>query len=424
MPQEATLTHAALRRSIAGRALLFSSPYLMRLEVNPRSTSPPSSTLGGGLASFMSPPGLGNVVLQSPDLLTLLASFMSPQSRLVAETRDLFAPPTSEINYPHHQAQLDEARAKFVMRYPDAPLSIQCLEWWPTARGRPRCGAEGEDETADAPEVIVLWLHGAGVRGDRIERLRIGGLLFWLDCETSSDVPSLHPSSPDFPFAVIAPQCPSGTEWAKPQMLAVLTHLCHRIRPTTPPGRESPCAPYDTDQPWIMYPRFVVMGPSMGGLGAYMFAAHTMARSPYAFPLGDRVLTNHIVHRVAPMCGGGKHVFARTLCLPSSVSLEYHCLPCWFFHAVDDGVIAVEDTDAIVGALRDCGHEEVRYTRYAPGIVPTVWSAQWCVGHDVSALALQDESFWAWVDEVRQEAITAKEEGLRWQQSLISSLTK
>ena len=45
---------------------------------------------------------------------------------------------------------------------------------------------------------------------------------------------------------------------------------------------------------------------------------------------------------VAPICGGGMPVFAR---------LVAH-KPLWFSHAVSDGAIGVEETDALVAA---CG---------------------------------------------------------------------
>ena len=249
-----------------------------------------------------------------------------------------------------------EPRTRFVVRDGDGRL-LPCLEYAP-----PRGG--------ESVSTIVLWLHGAGARGAaHLDRLRLGGLPLWIDAarpHLRGPTRHLHPASPSFPFVVVAPQCPEKTEWAADATLRALKALCldARVR--------HGCA------------RIVAMGPSMGGLGAYMLAVK--------FP--------SLVAAIAPFCGGGKALYARRLCGEAAGEgggATGGAMPCWFWHADDDGVIACSSTIAIVDALRLGGNDRVRFTRIAPGVVPTVWSAQWCRAHDVSAVALGDAELWAWV---------------------------
>ena len=350
------LAHGRLRRSAAGRALLLSSPLLQRVE-------------RCGCVLLRVPPvrdasPLSVAVLANGDLLAIVAAFLEPRTR-------------------------------FVTRAGGGHL-LPCLEYTPPQGGS---------------STIVLWLHGAGSRGaKRLDRLRLGGLPLWIDAErlrpgSDAAVSHLHPASPRFPFVVVAPQCPERTEWAADATLRALKALCLDAR-----SRHG-CT------------RIVAMGPSMGGLGAYMLA----------------VKWPSLVASIVPFCGGGNTMYARRLCgggmgdlacgeaassgtrarsvLASpqarhadddGVIVDEHAItpsasacpgpvPCWFWHADDDGVIACSSTAAIVDALRAGGNDRVRFTRLASGVVPTVWSAQWCRGHDVSAVALGDAALWAWV---------------------------
>jgi predicted peptidase len=76
----------------------------------------------------------------------------------------------------------------------------------------------------------------------------------------------------------------------------------------------------------------------MGGLGSWMLAA----RNPSFFAA------------MIPMCGGGSPVYAKLLA---------H-MPIWFVHAENDNVISVNETDALVKALKDEGCNDIQYSRY------------------------------------------------------------
>src|SRR4051812_3487409 len=62
----------------------------------------------------------------------------------------------------------------------------------------------GYSETASDQWPLMLFLHGAGERGHDLRKLRRYG------------PPRIAESDPDFPFIVIAPQCPTGSYWRPP----------------------------------------------------------------------------------------------------------------------------------------------------------------------------------------------------------------
>ena len=93
-----------------------------------------------------------------------------------------------------------------------------------------------------------------------------------------------------------------------------------------------------------------------------------------------------------PVCGGGHPVFAKL-----AVGVSF-----WFFHAASDKVVAVEDTDKLVEALRQAGAAEVRYTRYAEAPDPHV--EDYCEGHNAWDEAwARTPALWKWVESLVQK---------------------
>jgi len=177
-------------------------------------------------------------------------------------------------------------------------------------------------ERSDWP--LLLYLHGASTRGD-MQRLASshGGF-----------VRHLHPGAAlaALPMVVVAPLCPIGTEWAVPEM-------CDRLHRFV----DAALVSFNV-APTALF----VTGNSMGGLGSYMMVVRDKDPERWA--------------GAVPICGGGHPVFAR-LAAP---------VPWWFFHAVPDKVVAVEDTDKLVEALHQAGAADVRYTRFAEAPDPDV----------------------------------------------------
>ena len=111
--------------------------------------------------------------------------------------------------------------------------------------------AEGERETTlryllalpadyDKPDQkwpLVLFLHGAGERGDDLEKVKIHG------------PPKLAAGGKDFPFVLVSPQCESGSRWNPQELAKLVDHLANTYR--------------------VDRQRLYVTGLSMGGSGTW-----------------------------------------------------------------------------------------------------------------------------------------------------------
>lgn len=162
---------------------------------------------------------------------------------------------------------------------------------------------------------LMLFLHGAGERGDDLKRVKIHGPIKYIQ------------KGGDFPFILVSPQCPAGQWWEPAPLLALLDDIQAKYR-------------VDPD-------RVYVTGLSMGGYGTWDLAI----RNPGRFAA------------IAPICGGGRPFLARQL----------KDLPVWVFHGDSDPVVPVERSDEMVEALKRAGGN-VRYTRY-PGVNHDSWTA-------------------------------------------------
>ncbi len=131
--------------------------------------------------------------------------------------------------------------------------------------------------------------------------------------------PRFAEANPNFPFIVIAPQCPVGTWW-----LGVVEPLNALL--------DDVAAHYAVDPD-----RVYLTGFSMGGYGTWCVAM--------AHP--DRFAA------IAPICGGGE---------PSRAPLLKD-LPIWVFHGAQDTVVPLSESNDMVEALQACGGN-VRLTVY------------------------------------------------------------
>jgi len=163
--------------------------------------------------------------------------------------------------------------------------------------------AYGDDTTREWP--LLLFLHGAGERGDNLELVKVHG------------PPKIVQTKPDFPFILVSPQCPAG-EWWSPWALRDLV--------------EQVCTQYRVDRS-----RLYVTGLSMGGYGTWDIVAE--------FP--------DMFAAAVPICGGGDPTTAPAIAR----------LPVWVFHGGKDPVVPLDESANMVKALRDLG-SSVRFTVY------------------------------------------------------------
>ena len=146
---------------------------------------------------------------------------------------------------------------------------------------------------------LILFLHGAGERGDRLELVKKHG------------PPNLVEQQADFPFIVVSPQCPAGLWW--PEKLDDLGALLDEVE-----------ARYAVDSR-----RIYLTGLSMGGYGTWSLAQD----QPERFAA------------IVPICGGGSRALARRL----------KDLPVWVFHGAKDKTVPLEESEKMVAAIKRAG---------------------------------------------------------------------
>jgi predicted peptidase len=152
---------------------------------------------------------------------------------------------------------------------------------------------------------LVLFLHGAGERGDDLELVKKHG------------PPKIVGTGGGFPFVLVTPQCKANRWWEPIFLTALLDDIC---------------ANYKIDEEQIY-----VTGLSMGGYGTWSLAAHTPKRFA----------------AIVPICGGGDPKWAPRLA---------H-LPVWVFHGARDKTVKLEQSQKMVDALKE--HDgNVRFTVY------------------------------------------------------------
>lgn len=163
---------------------------------------------------------------------------------------------------------------------------------------------------------LMLFLHGAGERGDDLELVKKWG------------PPKIVADRKDFPFVVASPQCKSGKRWDAAAMVALVEDLARRLK--------------------VDRKRIYVTGLSMGGYGSW----DLMARYPRLFAAG------------VPICGGGDPTTADAL----------KQIPIWVFHGDKDTAVPLSRSQQMVDAISEAGGDKATLTIY-PGVGHNSWSA-------------------------------------------------
>lgn len=183
-----------------------------------------------------------------------------------------------------------------------------------------------EAPTAGTKWPLILFLHGAGERGNDLELVKRNG------------PPKLVTEGKDFPFIIASPQCPKETSWSNPTQIIALNALVVELVATYP----------------IDESRIYLTGLSMGGSGTWALAA--------AYP--QRFAA------ISPICGSGNRMDARYLTQ----------LPIWVFHGAKDKVVPVGMSQEMVDALQKKG-SDVKFTIY-----PEIGHNSWVEAYNNPAL--------------------------------------
>jgi predicted peptidase len=161
----------------------------------------------------------------------------------------------------------------------------------------------------------LLFLHGAGERGDNLDLVKRHG------------PPKLIEAGKEFPFIVVSPQCPADKWWEPIELVALLDAIGQKYK-------------VDPD-------RVYVTGLSMGGFGTWHLAAYAPER----------------LAAIAPICGGGEIYWAK----------RFAHLPVWAFHGAKDTGVPLERSQVMVDELKKLGGHP-KFTIY-PEAGHDAWTA-------------------------------------------------
>ncbi len=142
----------------------------------------------------------------------------------------------------------------------------------------------------------------------------------------------------DWRFVLLSPQCPKDSYWNPERLVELVENVCSRL-------------PVDRD-------RVYLTGYSMGGYGTWATASFDP----------DRFAA------IAPLSGGGDVERAARL----------KDLPIWAFHGDKDRVVSLEESRAMVDAVRKCGGS----------VIFTVYHG---AGHGICDMAYGDGKLCDWL---------------------------
>lgn len=161
---------------------------------------------------------------------------------------------------------------------------------------------------------LLIFLHGAGERGYDMEKVKVHG------------PPRYIKEGKNYPFIVVAPQCPEGETWNVQALSAMLTQIEKKLR-------------VDRD-------RIYLTGLSMGGYGTWEW----IGMEPKRFAA------------VIPICGGGSRMW----------TLNTGGLPIWCVHGDADESVPISESRSMIERAQRAG-AKIRFTIYE-GVGHGVWN--------------------------------------------------
>lgn len=205
-----------------------------------------------------------------------------------------------------------------------------------------------ENDTTTYP--LVLFLHGAGERGDDNALQLMHGAAEFMRPDRQAA----------FPCFVVVPQCPSEEKW-------VSVDWTPASGKGTFPNDPSPAmnVAIGIVNEWLASgrvdkSRVYITGLSMGGYGTWFATA--IKNNPFA--------------AAVPICGGGDPTWAN----------RYKAMPVWTFHGSADTAVPVGRSHEMIEALKEAKHHpEPKYTEYEGG------------GHDVWTETYKRDDLFEWL---------------------------
>lgn len=216
-------------------------------------------------------------------------------------------------------------------------------------------------QAESSPLPLVVFLHGAGERGDdNRAQLRNG----------AAELLASDDARARFPCYALLPQCPNDRRWVEVDWSAPAHTL-----PATPSAPlaalyelltqlllQDPAA--DSTAPRIDRSRVYLIGLSMGCFGVW----DLLSRHPDDFAAAITI------------CGGGD----------AQQASRFAHVPIWAFHGALDPVVSVERSRHMIAALR-AQNAPCRYTEYPQ------------VGHDAWTAAFAEPALLPWLFSMRKQ---------------------
>ncbi len=180
---------------------------------------------------------------------------------------------------------------------------------------------------------LILFLHGAGERGNDNEKQMVHGSSLFLADSTRSQYPAI----------VVFPQCPKNDYWSNVNIITDMNgrrqfDFSKELTPTT--AMQLVIALMDSLllTAGVNISQLYVMGLSMGGMGAF----ELVKRKPSMFAAA------------VPICGGGN---------PESVDIYADKVAFWIFHGAKDDVVPPVHSQKMAEALQAI-NADVNFTLY------------------------------------------------------------
>ena len=194
---------------------------------------------------------------------------------------------------------------------------------------------KGYDATSSKRWPLMLFLHGAGERGNDVLQVATHG------------PPKNVSQNPDFPFIVVSPQCPEGEIWSNDLLIGLLDDVLANLR---------------------VDPRRVYLtGLSMGGYGTWNLGL----THPERFAA------------IAPICGGGELISVLLASGHRADALK--SLGVWAFHGGKDPIVPTEESQRMADLLKKNGVQDVKLTVYPDA------------GHDCWTEAYGNPALYEWL---------------------------
>ncbi len=197
---------------------------------------------------------------------------------------------------------------------------------------------ENYDKTKKYP--LLLFLHGAGERGNDNEKQLVHGAKLFITPE----------SRKNFPAIIIIPQCPAESFWASTKIDRTTQpykiEFDYTAEPAWPLAAANELVKKISKDEAVDKLKVYITGLSMGGMGTF--------ESVYRYP--------ELYAAAAPICGGGS---------TSSYDKRVTKTAFWVFHGAADPVVDVKLSREMVDKLKAL-KSEVKYSEY-PGVGHNSW---------------------------------------------------